>query len=106
MTQPPKKPDFSNVQSKVSSTEQARADFSNVESGVTSTEAPLEGTGETAQEYTVVKGDTLSDIAKRFYGKAGKWPVIFDANRDTLKDPDRIRPGQVLRIPAPERSDD
>jgi nucleoid-associated protein YgaU len=48
----------------------------------------------------VVKGDTLSHIAKAHYGKPNKWHVIFDANRDQLQDPDKIMPGQVLRIPA------
>ncbi|MFY2762688.1 LysM peptidoglycan-binding domain-containing protein [Arenimonas sp. MALMAid1274] len=103
MTTPPKKADFSNVQAKVTSTEAPRADFSNVQSSVTSTEQPLEGGGGGGtldQQYTVEKGDTLSHIAKRFYGKASKWPDIFAANRDQLSDPDRIRPGQVLRIPA------
>ena len=45
------------------------------------------------------KGDNLSKIAKQFYGKSSAWPKIFDANRDQLDDPDRIKPGQVLRIP-------
>lgn len=49
--------------------------------------------------YTVVSGDTLSKIAKRHYGRADQWPRIFEANRDILKDPDRIYPGQELRIP-------
>lgn len=49
--------------------------------------------------YTVVRGDTLSGIAKKQYGKAGKYPVIFEANKPMLKDPDLIYPGQVLRIP-------
>ena len=49
--------------------------------------------------YTVVKGDTLSRIAKAQYGDASKYPVIFEANRPMLSDPDRIYPGQVLRIP-------
>ena len=65
---------------------------------VTTSPAPLSGAGE--QSYTVVAGDTLSHIAKRFYGKATRWQAIFAANRDQLDDPDRIRPGQVLRIPA------
>jgi nucleoid-associated protein YgaU len=46
-----------------------------------------------------VSGDTLSKIAKRHYGRADQWPRIFEANRDILKDPDRIYPGQELRIP-------
>jgi len=49
--------------------------------------------------YTVVPGDTLSKIAKQFYGNAMKYPVIFEANQPMLKHPDKIYPGQVLRIP-------
>jgi nucleoid-associated protein YgaU len=49
--------------------------------------------------YTVKKGDTLSAIAKAQYGNANKYPVIFEANKPMLKDPDRIYPGQVLRMP-------
>ncbi|HSF18354.1 MAG TPA: peptidoglycan-binding protein LysM [Vicinamibacteria bacterium] len=52
-----------------------------------------------AQFYTVVKGDTLSKIAKTHYGDAMKYPVIFEANKPMLTDPDKIYPGQVLRIP-------
>lgn len=49
--------------------------------------------------YTVVSGDTLGKIAKEHYGNAMKYPVIFEANKPMLKDPDLIYPGQVLRIP-------
>lgn len=49
--------------------------------------------------YTVKSGDTLSKIAKAHYGDARKYPQIFEANRPLLKDPDKIYPGQVLRIP-------
>ena len=49
--------------------------------------------------YQVQKGDTLSKIAKEHYGNAMKYPVIFEANKPMLKDPDHIYPGQVLRIP-------
>ena len=49
--------------------------------------------------YTVVSGDTLGKIAKEHYGSASKYPVIFEANRPMLENPDRIYPGQVLRIP-------
>ncbi len=52
-----------------------------------------------ATYYTVVKGDTLSKIAKAQYGDPMKYPVIFEANKPMLKDPDLIYPGQVLRIP-------
>jgi nucleoid-associated protein YgaU len=95
-----KKPDFSNVQSGVSSTAPTapKADFGNVQSGVSST-APA-----AAQSYTVVKGDTLSKIAKHFYGNANRWHDIFDANRDQLSNPDLIQPGQVLKIPVGAKS--
>ena len=53
-----------------------------------------------AQFHTVVSGDTLGKIAKAFYGNAMKYPVIFEANKPMLTDPDKIYPGQVLRIPA------
>lgn len=49
--------------------------------------------------YTVVSGDTLGGIAKAHYGNAAKYPVIFEANKPMLENPDRIYPGQVLRIP-------
>jgi nucleoid-associated protein YgaU len=91
------KADFSNVRSAVDSTEAPAArgaDFGNVQSSVSSTEAMAGGTS-----YTVQKGDTLSHIAKAQYGKASQWRRIFEANRDQLDDPDRIQPGQVLKIP-------
>ncbi len=49
--------------------------------------------------YTVQKGDNLSKIAQEVYGKASKYPVIFEANRPMLTHPDKIYPGQSLRIP-------
>lgn len=52
--------------------------------------------------YTVVSGDSLSKIAKKQYGDAMKYPVIFEANKPMLKDPNLIYPGQVLRIPTME----
>ncbi|RXJ52543.1 peptidoglycan-binding protein LysM [Gelidibacter gilvus] len=53
-----------------------------------------------AQFHTVIKGDTLGKIAKKYYGNAMKYPLIFDANKPMLTDPDKIYPGQVLRIPS------
>ncbi|SFE94571.1 peptidoglycan-binding protein LysM [Paracidovorax wautersii] len=52
-----------------------------------------------AQYHDVVSGDTLSAIAKKFYGDANKYPVIFEANKPMLTHPDKIYPGQKLRIP-------
>jgi nucleoid-associated protein YgaU len=95
-----KKPDFSNVQSGSSSTAESKPDFSNVRSGASST---AEVTGDAgAATYTVAKGDTLSHIAKEHYGKASKWHAIFEANRDQIDDPDKIFPGQVLKLPTIE----
>ena len=53
-----------------------------------------------AQAYTVQSGDTLSKISKQFYGDAGKYMKIFEANKDQLSDPDKIKVGQVLQIPT------
>ena len=52
-----------------------------------------------SQWHTVVSGDNLSKIAKKFYGDANKYPVIFEANKPMLSHPDKIYPGQMLRIP-------
>jgi nucleoid-associated protein YgaU len=79
-----------------------KPDFSDVRSG-SSTSAPegaQSGVRGPARRYTVRKGDTLSAIAKREYGDANDWRRIYEANRDQLDNPDLIRPGQVLTIPA------
>jgi nucleoid-associated protein YgaU len=52
-----------------------------------------------SQMYTVVKGDNLSRISKQFYGDPNKYNLIFEANKPMLKHPDKIYPGQSLRIP-------
>ena len=85
-----------------------KADFSNVQGGSSSTApappvwdpAPAAPSGTTAKRYTVVAGDSLSKIAKREYGDANAWHRIYEANRDIIKDPDLIHPGQSLAIPA------
>ncbi|MGH9175621.1 MAG: LysM peptidoglycan-binding domain-containing protein [Vicinamibacterales bacterium] len=56
--------------------------------------------GAAARTYTVKAGDTLSKIAKEHLGSANSYMAIFEANRDQLTDPDKIKPGQVLKIPA------
>lgn len=61
--------------------------------------AAQQSAGRAEQTYTVQAGDTLSAIAKRFLGDANAYMEIFNANRDQLKDPDLIKPGQVLKIP-------
>jgi len=65
-------------------------DFSDVEGGSSSTAMKI---------YEVVSGDSLSKIAKREYGHANEWKRIYEANRDLLSDPDKIYPGQKLKIP-------
>jgi nucleoid-associated protein YgaU len=60
---------------------------------------PKPQTAPTLRIHKVVAGDTLSKIAKTYYGKAGDYMKIFDANKDKLKDPDKIFPGQDLIIP-------
>ena len=59
----------------------------------------VEAPAKPAQYYKVKSGDSLSKIAKQFYGDPMKYPDIFEANQPMLKDPDKIYPGQVLRIP-------
>jgi len=90
-----KKADFSGVTSSVDSTAQKgeRADFSGVTASVDSTAEKVGGT------YTVQKGDSLSKIAKQHLGDANAWKKIFEANREVLDDPDKISPGQTLKLP-------
>ena len=63
-------------------------------SGVTAPEA-----SEQVEFYTIQKGDSLSKIAKQYYGNAMDYPKLFEANREVIKDPDLIYPGQIIRIP-------
>jgi len=74
-------------------------DFGNVKSGGSSTApAPTDTIG-SGKTYVVVEGDSLSKIAKREYGDANKWRAIYEANKDLIKDPDLIYPGQELKVP-------
>jgi nucleoid-associated protein YgaU len=80
-------------------------DFSNVQSGSSSTAPGATGapgndnSANGGKTYVVVKGDSLSKIALREYGDAQEWRRIYDANREIIKDPDLIYPGQTLRLP-------
>ena len=84
----------------MSTNDPKKPDFSGVTSGGSSTAPQASPTPPTESMYTVVAGDSLSRIAKHFYGDANKWRRIFEANTDQIKDPDLIHPGQVLRIPT------
>jgi nucleoid-associated protein YgaU len=88
MTDDPEKPDFSDVVSGSSST-----------AASPSGAAAAAGNAPTARMYIVQSGDSLSKIAKKFYGNANTWKKIFDANRDVVKNPDVIQPGWKLQIP-------
>ena len=75
-----------------------RPDFSDVQGGSSST-APSASGEDGGRSYVVVKGDSLSAIAQREYGDAKAWRRIYEANKDTIKNPDLIHPGQTLRLP-------
>jgi nucleoid-associated protein YgaU len=71
-------------------------DFSDVKSGASST---AKEAAPAYKMYTIKAGDTLSKIAKREYGHANDWRKIFEANQDIIKNPDKIFPGQEIKIP-------
>ena len=101
------KPDFSNVRGGSDTVPDTRGggggagrpDFSNVQGG-SDTVPDTGGGGGGQQSYVVEKGDNLSVISKRFYGKSKFWKQIFEANRDTIENPDLIYPGQTIVLPA------
>ena len=53
----------------------------------------------TVREYTIEQGDSLSKIAKKYYGNAADWKKIYEANKNTIKNPDLIYPGEKIIIP-------
>lgn len=61
--------------------------------------ARMSGGGSGGKSYTVKAGDTLSKIAEREYGDASQWKKIYEANRDAIKNPDLIHPGQTFTLP-------
>ena len=105
---PPKKADlFGNVKKDPPK----KADFSNVQSGHSTTAPtptpPPAPSPKAARTYTVVSGDTLWAIAKKELGAGTRWPELYDKNRAVIGDnPDRIKPGQVLAIPETRDSGD
>lgn len=61
---------------------------------------PLTAKPSAAQQYTIQKDDTLQKISKKFYDSYSKWPRIYDANRDVLDSPDKLKSGTVIQIPV------
>jgi nucleoid-associated protein YgaU len=87
--------------------EKPKADFSNVQSGSSTTDPRVTPSPTAApRTYTIQKGDTLSAIAQREYGNAQEWRAIYEANRDTIKDPDMIYPGQKINLPPRDQIKD
>lgn len=74
-------------------------DFSDVQGGSSSASMPEAEAAPASETYTVKPGDSLSKIARHFYGDGNKWKAIWEANKDIVKNPDLIHPGQVLKIP-------
>lgn len=91
----PEKPDFSDVVSGSSSS--ASAPTSSAGPSGQAGGAAAGGAG--TRSYVVQSGDSLSKIAKKFYGDANAWHRIFEANKDRIKNPDLIQPGWKLEIP-------
>ena len=93
------KADFGNVKSNVTSTAPAKpkADFSQVSASAASTAPILDP--QPPATYVVKSGDSLSKIARKTLGSPNKWKALWEANKDQIKDPDKIYPGQVLKLP-------
>ena len=70
-----------------------------VETKTDKIETPPMKAPESVREYTIERGDSLSKIAKKFYGNAGDWKKIYEANKNVIADPDLIQPGWKLKIP-------
>jgi nucleoid-associated protein YgaU len=94
----PDKPDFSDVVSGSSSSASTSAPASSPAPSGPAGGSPASG-GSEARSYVVQSGDSLSKIAKKFYGDANAWHRIFEANKDRIKNPDLIQPGWKLVIP-------
>ncbi len=75
------------------------ARFSSTASPATSIEEPVDNANQDFEQYSVGKNDTLQKISKKFYNTTKKWPKIYEANKDILRTPDKLYPGQTLRIP-------
>lgn len=74
-------------------------DFTDVHGGSSSESMSRDEASAKTETYTVVAGDTLTKIAKHYYGDATKWKPIWEANKSQIRNPDLIQIGQVLTIP-------
>jgi LysM repeat protein len=71
-----------------------------VEEPVMAQETQADSTNQAFEKYTVGKNDTLQKISKKFYGTTKRWTKIYEANKDVLRGPDKLYPGQTLKIPS------
>ena len=73
----------------------------NIEEPVTiQQETQIDSITQSSEKYTIGKNDTLQKISKKFYGTTKKWHKIYEANKDVLRGPDKLYPGQVINIPS------
>ena len=77
-----------------------KADFSKVQSGSSTTAKPEAKAAAGAKSYTVKSGDSLWKISEQMYGNGNDWRRIYEANKDQIKNPDLIYPGQTFKIPG------
>lgn len=75
-----------------------------IEEAVPDQETQADNVIQDFEEYSVGKNDTLQKISKKFYNTTKKWPKIYEANRDILRTPDKLYPGQTLKIPKSKES--
>ena len=80
-------------------TKKSPAKFPSTTSLATSIEETADNANQDFEQYTVGKNDTLQKISKKFYNTTKKWPKIYEANKDILRTPDKLYPGQTLKIP-------
>jgi nucleoid-associated protein YgaU len=88
---------FKKGQEKPAQAKQPPTPVNKPDTSVTGTPAATQTTGQ--REYVIKKGDTLSKIAKSYYGKPGEWKKIYEANKSVINNPDLIYPGQKIIIP-------
>ena len=76
-----------------------------IEEPITTQETQADNENQDFEQYSVGKNDTLQKISKKFYNTTKKWPKIYEANKDILRTPDKLYPGQTLKIPKSKGSE-